>query len=94
MKVKNILSATLLMLLATVAWAQPKTIDKIVAQVGENIILQSEIETIYYQEASNGTVSADLRCLIMEQLITQKLLLIQAQKDSVEVTDEQVEYEL
>lgn len=94
MRMKNILSATLLMLIATAAWAQPKTIDKIVAQVGENIILQSEIETIYYQEASNGAVPDDLRCLIMEQLITQKLLLIQAQKDSVEVTDEQVEYEL
>lgn len=74
--------------------AQHTTIDKIVAQVGENIILQSEIETIFYQEAADGEVPDDLRCDILEQLITQKLLLIQALKDSVEVGDDRVEYEL
>ena len=76
------------------ASAQNTTIDKIIAQVGENIIMQSEVESIYYQEAADGEVPEDLRCSILEQLITQKLLLIQAQKDSVEVTEERVDYEL
>jgi peptidyl-prolyl cis-trans isomerase SurA len=74
--------------------AQVQTIDKIVAQVGSKIVLQSEIESIYYQEAANGAVPEDLRCIIMQELITQKLLLIQAEKDSIEVTEDQVEYEL
>lgn len=74
---------------------QNKIADKIVAQVGEKIILRSEIETIYLQEASNGTeLPEDVRCYIMKELITQQLLILQAARDSVEVTDDEVEYEL
>ncbi|HAE14564.1 MAG TPA: peptidylprolyl isomerase [Bacteroidetes bacterium] len=83
-----------LSLLAGTTLSAQKTIDRIVGQVGDKIILQSEVESIYYQEASNGEVADDLRCYILQELVTQKLLLIQAEKDSVVVTDEQVEYEL
>ena len=48
--------------------------------MGDKIILQSEVESIYYQEASNGEVADDLRCYILQELVTQKLLLIQAEK--------------
>ena len=83
-----------LSLLAGTTLSAQKTIDRIVGQVGDKIILQSEVESIYYQEASNGEVADDLRCYILQELVTQKLLLIQAEKDSVVVTDEQVKYEL
>lgn len=81
--------------LSNKSFAQNKVADKIVAQVGEKIILRSEIETIYLQEASQGTaLPEDVRCYIMKELITQQLLVLQAAKDSVEVTDDEVEYEL
>ncbi|MFN3939247.1 MAG: peptidylprolyl isomerase [Chitinophagales bacterium] len=81
--------------LSNTLFAQNKIADKIVAQVGEKIILRSEIETIYLQEASQGTtLPEDVRCYILKELITQQLLVLQAAKDSVEVTDDEVEYEL
>ncbi len=69
--------------------AQP-VIDKIVAQVGDKIILLSEIESFYQDELQKGDVPEDYRCRIMQELITQKLMLIQAAKDSIEVTEEEV----
>lgn len=77
-------------------YAQPLIADKIVAQVDENIILKSDIETVYQQDLqqSKGNLPADYRCSLLQQFISQKLLLVQAAKDSVTVTDDQVEYEL
>lgn len=80
-------------------FAQPKIADKIVAQVGANIILKSDIEAVYQQDLqqsvqNGGSLSEEYRCTLMQQFISQKLLLIQAEKDSVVITDEQVEYEL
>lgn len=69
--------------------AQP-VIDKIVAQVGDKIILKSEVESFYQDELQKGDVPDDYRCRILQELITQKLMLIQAAKDSIEVTDDEV----
>ncbi len=70
---------------------QAQTVDKIVAQVGDKIILMSEVESYYYEALQQGEVPEDYRCYILQELISQKLMLIQAQKDSVEVTDGEVE---
>ncbi len=70
--------------------AQP-LIDKVVAQVDDKIILKSEIETFYLQELQNREVPADFRCTILQELITQKIMLIQAAKDSVIVTEDEVD---
>lgn len=70
--------------------AQP-VVDKIVAQVGDKIILMSEVESYYYDALQRGDVPADYRCAILQELISQKLMLIQAAKDSIEVTDADVE---
>ncbi len=72
------------------SFAQP-VIDKIVGQVGDKIILMSEIESFYYEEVQKGDVTDDFRCRIMQELITQKLMLIQAAKDSIEITEDEVE---
>ncbi len=75
--------------------AQPKIIDEIVATIGDKKILYSDIEREYYQMLSQGTEpSEDLRCSILEGLLTQKLMVNQAQIDSIEVTDLQVEQSL
>lgn len=75
--------------------AQEKVIDRIVAVVGNNYILQSDLETQYQQMlAAQEPVNENTRCKLMEELLYQKLLLAQAQKDSLEVSEGQIEQEL
>ncbi|MCW3071601.1 MAG: parvulin-like peptidyl-prolyl isomerase [Bacteroidetes bacterium] len=75
--------------------AQERVIDKIVAVVGTNPILKSELEAQYQQMlAQQEPVNENTRCKLLEDLLFQKLLLAQAQKDSLEVTEAQVEQEL
>lgn len=75
--------------------AQETVIDRVVAVIGVNPILQSEIEAQYKQMVAAQEVMDDnSRCKILEELLYQKLLLAQAQKDSLEVTETQVEQEL
>jgi peptidyl-prolyl cis-trans isomerase SurA len=92
---KNILIAILLLTISAAVFAQPgnnkPVIDKIAGQVGDKIILMSEIESFYFEELQKGDVPEDYRCRVMQELITQKLMLIQAGKDSIEVSDDEVE---
>src|ERR1051326_4406005 len=74
------------------AHCQPKVLDGVVAVVGASPILQSEVESKRVQ-AKLDSLQFD-KCSTLEDLLYQKLLLAQAIKDSVEVTDEQVEDEL
>ena len=76
---------------------QPQVIDKVVAVVGKNIILQSDIENQYIQYRLQGMTEGtgkEVRARILEDLLLQKLMLNQAEMDSITVTDEQVEAEL
>lgn len=87
----------LLILTATLgsnAFAQPQTADKIVAVIGRNrIILNSELETqvaqMLYQDSTAN--SDTLRCSVLQQLIMQKMLVEQAERDSLIVSDDEVE---
>ena len=89
-----------LMLLAFPMMAQnrePQVIDKVVAVVGKNIILQSDIENQYVQYRMQGMAEGtgkEVRIRILEDLLLQKLMLNQAEMDSITVTDDQVEAEL
>ncbi len=75
--------------------AQVKIIDQVVAVVGNNIILESDIENTYLQMRAQGmTSTGDMKCEVLEDLLTQKLMLNQAKVDSIEVTKNQVEREL
>lgn len=81
--------------LALSSAAQQTTIDKIVAVVGDKPILLSDIEAQAYQiESQSGVKDPDLRCKILEETILQKLLMNQAEKDSVTVGDDLVDNEL
>ena len=76
---------------------QPQVVDKVVAVVGKNIILQSDIENQYIQYRMQGMAEGtgkEVRAHILEELLLQKLMLNQAEMDSITVTDEQVEAEL
>lgn len=75
--------------------AQGQNIDKTIAVIGKHIILRSELEReLKAFKAENIAVTDSVRCAVLEELMYQKLLLAQAEKDSVTVKDEQVESEL
>jgi peptidyl-prolyl cis-trans isomerase SurA len=77
------------------AQVAPKIIDKIVAGVGSNIILKSDLEAqIVSLRAQGLLVDDNTRCELMEELLFQKLLLHQAMLDSVVVSEAEVEGEL
>lgn len=78
---------------ASFLMAQKNVVDKIVAIVGEEIILKSDIENAYLQEQGQGLISSssDYKTELLEKQLIQKLLLAQAQIDSISVTEEQVE---
>ena len=98
MKRNLILIALILLSLPMMAQnRQPQVVDKVVAVVGKNIILQSDIENQYIQYRLQGIAEGtgkEVRGRILEELLLQKLMLNQAEMDSITVTDEQVENEL
>lgn len=75
---------------------QPRqVVDEVVAVVGNEIILLSEIEEQARQMTMQGQkVGYREKCMILEGLLFQKLCLEQAERDSLTITDEQVESEL
>lgn len=79
-----------------VVYAQNNVIDKIIAIVGEEIILKSDIENEFLHEQGQGLISAssDYRAEILERQLIQKLLLAQARLDSISVTEDEVENEV
>ena len=81
----------------TTIYAQNQVIDRIVAVVGKNIIMQSDIEEQYMQFRLQGGIkgsASSIRCEILEDQLFRKLMLNQAELDSITVTDEQVEAEM
>jgi peptidyl-prolyl cis-trans isomerase SurA len=90
--------AALGMVSATVAQeSKVQVIDKVVAVVGKNIILQSDVESQYLQYRMQGSIegsSKDMHCAILEELMFQKLMLNQAEMDSLTVSDGEVDAEL
>lgn len=75
--------------------AQKKNIDKVVAVLGGNIILLSELNQQYAQYLNSGNQNGDgVKCYILQQMLVQKLLKQQAEIDSVMVDDKQVDDEV
>lgn len=77
-------------------FAQNNVVDKIIAIVGEEIILKSDIENEFLHEQGQGLIStsSDYRAEILERQLMQKLLLAQAKLDSISVTEDEVENEV
>lgn len=71
-------------------------LDKIIAKVDNQILLKSEFELSYIQAInSNQEFKAEVtNCAVLEQLLTNKLLLAKADIDSVNVDERQVEAQL
>ena len=71
-------------------------IDEVIARVGGEYILLSELEERYALEQSqtNEPLPADIRCAILDQSLVGKLLYNQSKLDSIEVNDGEVEQQL
>ena len=93
-KMKRALFTCLLACFGSLLPAQT-VIDEIIASVAGQIItkydLEYSIQSYKYQSGIyNIEDEEELRCRILEQLIFQKLLIDQAQLDSIEITEEQI----
>lgn len=85
------------LLVMSAAFAQPKKVvaDKILAIVGDKIILQSEITNeIADLQRRGDKVPDNAQCTMLEQALAMKALVMQAEKDSLPVSDEELEASL
>lgn len=74
---------------------QPILVDKVIGRVGSENILLSEIEEEYsYLKKSDPTVPESAKCEILDNMISQKIIIYQAKLDSVVVSEDQVNLEL
>ncbi|MBQ6083133.1 MAG: peptidylprolyl isomerase [Bacteroidales bacterium] len=99
MKLRRVfaLVAFITLYVSTAYAQQSQVIDRIVAVVGNNIIMQSDIEEQYMQYRLQGGVkgsASSIRCEILEDMLFRKLMLNQAELDSITVTEEQIDSEV
>ena len=93
MKKFSLLAA--IMIFALSAFAQKEIIDKIVAKVGNELVLLSDIEEQYdLIEKERGTLPDGFRCSLVDNLLAKSLLLTHAKLDSIEVSDDEVDAQL
>ncbi|MDR1878446.1 MAG: peptidylprolyl isomerase [Bacteroidales bacterium] len=97
MRKQSIIVVLFILQVGCMAQGAKNVIDEIIATVGSRIITRSDLEyAVQGFKYSSGlaTLEADeetqLRCDIIEQLIFQKLLIHQAELDSILITDAQV----
>jgi peptidyl-prolyl cis-trans isomerase SurA len=84
-----------LLLLLSACFGQRRIVDKVVATVGGELVLLSEVEEqISLMEARNGILPEGARCAVLDQLLANKLLVNQAKLDSIAVSEEEVEVQL
>jgi peptidyl-prolyl cis-trans isomerase SurA len=78
-----------------ISFGQVQVMDKIIATVGGELILLSELEEQFALALSQKSdIPQNARCEILEQLLTSKLLINQSKLDSIEVGDDEVENQL
>lgn len=78
-------------------FAQVKKViaDQIIATVGDKIILKSEIDnSISDMQRQNIDIPANGKCLLLEQALGLKALVLQAEIDSIPVSDEEVDADI
>lgn len=91
-KIRYIIFSVIALSLSLInANAQKMLIDDVVAIVGDDAILRSDIESQYEQALLDGVnYDGDMKCHIFEQLLVQKLMVNQANIDSITVSDSEV----
>ncbi len=69
------------------------TLDKILVVMGRNkIILQSELDAQFIQmKLQDPSLDDSMKCNLLQQMIIQKLLVEQAERDSLPITEEEID---
>ncbi len=82
----------------TFLYAQPgksAKVDGVVAVVGDKIILKSEVEAEYANWLQQGNEpNAEMRCVVLDQMLTNKLMIRQAEFDSLVVGDDEIDMQI
>lgn len=66
--------------------------DKIVAVLGDKIVLRSDILNYIDDEKRQGNqLPPDAGCMLLQQMLVRKAMMLQAQKDSLPVSDDEIE---
>ncbi len=95
---RKLIFLPVLFLIAASGFAQEKVVaDKIAGIVGDKIILKSELAVAIadMQRNANGAdVKGIDECSILDNMLIQKALVVQAEHDSLPVSDEEVEAEV
>lgn len=78
------------------AHTQPQKViaDKIIAKVGDQIILHSDIQNAiedYKRQGPEAVLPPDPECSFLQGQLIQKALVLQAQKDSLTISDDELE---
>ncbi len=82
-------------LLVSTVQGQSQLVDRVVARVGSEIILLSEVEEEFqFARSKDPSLGENVKCDILDNIIAQKLVVYQAIVDSVEVSDEEVDAQL
>ncbi|MFN9710782.1 MAG: peptidylprolyl isomerase [Bacteroidota bacterium] len=77
--------------------AQPKKIvaDKVIGVVGDRIILKSDIDNqIADAKRQEMALPPNPECFLIQQLVINKILALQAEKDSLPISDEEIEADI
>ena len=90
---KKLASVLILFVSIQFGWSQP--LDRIIAVIGEEVVLSSDVDNQYNYLTINGEKDdGSLRCQVMNNLIVDKLLLNKARLDSITIVEEQVTLEV
>ena len=97
--INNLFKPTVLLLLLTFLSVRPifsqEVIDNVIAVVGGDMILKSDIEQeVMRLKMQGGLPEGDVKCEILEQILIQKLLLHQSRIDSIQPNDGAIESEI
>lgn len=87
----------LLLWTSSMVLGQRKQVDRVIAIVGNHIILQSDLEAqikVLQNQSQGAPLPDDARSLIFDQLLANALMLAEAEKDSVLVDDAEVQVQL
>ncbi|CUT04096.1 peptidylprolyl isomerase [Candidatus Chrysopegis kryptomonas] len=87
----------LTLLLNFVALAQQKVIDRIVAIVGNEVILESDLNYQVYMFAIQNNLKPDdpgLRKYVLQEMINDKIVLNKAIEDTIVVSDDEVDRQI
>lgn len=70
---------------------KPQIIDEVIAVVGNTPILRSELEVLITQLDPDIEVTEEVKCDMFQKLLINKMLVHQAEIDSIPLTDQEVE---